>query len=76
MKQPLVPDDYAPVGSYRRNFELPTGWRGENVFLRFNGVGSAIYVWVNGCEKVRSQALNLLIRQSVQVAHSWSSRGP
>ncbi|MFV0622742.1 glycoside hydrolase family 2 TIM barrel-domain containing protein [Sphingomonas sp. ac-8] len=48
MNQPLVPDDYAPVGSYRRSFDLPAGWHGQDVFLRFNGVGSAIYVWVNG----------------------------
>ncbi|MBB5714102.1 beta-galactosidase [Sphingomonas aerophila] len=48
MNQPLVPDDYAPVGSYRRTFDLPANWRGDDVFLRFNGVGSAIYVWVNG----------------------------
>ncbi len=36
------------VGSYRRNFMLPEGWQGEQVMLRFDGVESAFYVWVNG----------------------------
>ncbi len=37
-----------PVGSYRRSFELPGDWQGRNVFLQFDGVDSAFYVWVNG----------------------------
>ncbi len=39
------------VGSYRRTFELPVAWQGEHIILRFDGVESAFYVWVNG-EKV------------------------
>ena len=37
-----------PVGSYRRSFELPQDWSGKKVFLRFDGVMSAFYVWING----------------------------
>lgn len=37
-----------PVGSYRREFELPSDWNGQNIFLHFDGVMSAMYVWVNG----------------------------
>lgn len=37
-----------PVGSYRREFDLPKGWEGRRVFLHFAGVKSAFYVWVNG----------------------------
>ncbi|RMG03885.1 MAG: DUF4981 domain-containing protein [Planctomycetota bacterium] len=37
-----------PVGSYRRTFELPADWQGRRVFLHFDGVRSAFYVWVNG----------------------------
>lgn len=37
-----------PVGSYRRTFEVPADWKGRRVFLSFNGVDSAFYVWVNG----------------------------
>ncbi len=38
-----------PVGQYRRSFQLPAGWeaRGQT-FLRFEGVMSAFYVWMNG----------------------------
>ncbi|HEU5122934.1 MAG TPA: glycoside hydrolase family 2 TIM barrel-domain containing protein [Verrucomicrobiae bacterium] len=37
-----------PVGSYRRNFELPRAWENRRVFLHFAGVDSAFYVWING----------------------------
>lgn len=37
-----------PVGSYRRYFTLPDDWKEKEVFLRFEGVMSAFYVWVNG----------------------------
>ena len=38
-----------PVGQYRRSFQLPADWeaRGQT-FLRFEGVMSAFYVWING----------------------------
>ncbi len=37
-----------PVGSYRRTFELPKNWDGRRVFIHFDGVDSAFYLWVNG----------------------------
>ena len=37
-----------PVGSYRRQFTLPEGWEKKNVFLHFDGLYSAAFVWVNG----------------------------
>ncbi len=40
-----------PVGSYRRDFTIPQNWNGKSIYLRFDGVYSAMYVWVNG-EKV------------------------
>lgn len=48
---PRVPADNNPVGSYRTRFSIPAEWKGRQVFLRFEGVASAFYVWVNG-EKV------------------------
>ena len=45
---PRPPHDDNPVGSYRRTFDLPAGWSGRRVFLRFGGVDSAFYVWING----------------------------
>jgi beta-galactosidase len=40
-----------PVGSYKREFDLPAVWQGRQIFIHFAGVKSAFYVWVNG-EKV------------------------
>ncbi|MDE6648065.1 MAG: beta-galactosidase, partial [Prevotella sp.] len=37
-----------PTGQYRRTFTLPDAWTGGQTFLRFEGVMSAFYVWVNG----------------------------
>lgn len=40
--------DFNPVSSYRRTFMVPVDWAGRRVILRFDGVASAFYVWVNG----------------------------
>ncbi|MBN1903101.1 DUF4981 domain-containing protein [Candidatus Sumerlaeota bacterium] len=40
-----------PVGSYRRDFEIPEEWAGSRIFVHFRGVDSAMYLWANG-EKV------------------------
>ncbi|WP_298845346.1 glycoside hydrolase family 2 TIM barrel-domain containing protein, partial [uncultured Clostridium sp.] len=45
---PFAPTKYNPVGSYSRNFVVPTNWDGRPVYLSFQGVESAFYVWVNG----------------------------
>ena len=37
-----------PVGSYRKNFPLPGKWDGRRVFIHFDGVDSAFYLWCNG----------------------------
>jgi beta-galactosidase len=47
-KAPVVPYDYNPVGSYRTRFTLPPDWKGKQVYLNFDGVDSAFYVWLNG----------------------------
>lgn len=37
------------LGSLRRTFTLPAGWKGQKrVVLRFEGIYSAAYVWMNG----------------------------
>lgn len=46
---PYVPDEN-PTGCYRRTFTVPEHWTGRQVILRFDGVDSAFYVWVNGTE--------------------------
>ena len=53
-KWPLILDrdtgkpDYNPVSGYRTTFTVPEGWKDREVILRFDGVYSAYYVWVNG----------------------------
>lgn len=45
-----------PVGQYRRCFTLPDGWEAQGqTFLRFEGVMSAFYVWINGVRVGYSQ---------------------
>ncbi|MEU8872100.1 glycoside hydrolase family 2 TIM barrel-domain containing protein [Streptomyces javensis] len=45
---PQVPEDFNPVGSYRRTFTVPADWSGRRTLLSFQGVKSAFFVWVNG----------------------------
>ncbi|SDT53541.1 beta-galactosidase [Paenibacillaceae bacterium GAS479] len=48
LKSPFAPTLYNPVGSYVRTFTVPDNWQGQPVFISFQGVESAFYVWVNG----------------------------
>lgn len=50
-----APYEYNPVASYKRNFDLPDNFDGREVFLHFEGVKSAFYVWVNGIKVGYSQ---------------------
>ena len=52
---PYIPHDYNPVGSYRRRFAIPASWKGREVFIHFDGVKSAFYLWINGTEVGYSQ---------------------
>ena len=56
---PRIPRDYNPVGSYRREFELPQSWSGHKVIVHFGAVSSAMYVWVNGKSVGYSQGSKL-----------------
>jgi beta-galactosidase len=40
-----------PVGSYRRDFDVPADWDGRQIFITFDGVDAGFFVWING-EKV------------------------
>lgn len=44
---PFVPREYNPTGAYRRTFEIPASWKGDQVFLRMEKVASASFVWIN-----------------------------
>jgi beta-galactosidase len=48
--RPLIPHATNPVGSYRRTFEVPATWSGQDVILHIGAAGSAYQVWVNGQE--------------------------
>jgi len=37
-----------PVGSYRREFDVPADWAGRRNFITFDGVDCAFFLWVNG----------------------------
>lgn len=37
-----------PVGSYRRDFEVPADWKGRRIFITFDGVDAGFFIWVNG----------------------------
>jgi beta-galactosidase len=43
------------TGTYWRKFTLPSGWTGDQIRLRFEGVDSAFHVWVNEKEVGYSQ---------------------
>ena len=45
---PFVPHKYNSVGSYVQNFSLNEDWLERDIFIRFNGVRSAFYFWLNG----------------------------
>jgi beta-galactosidase len=51
LNEPFIPHDSNEVGSYRRDFDIPAGWAGQQVFLHIGAAGAAYYIWVNG-EKV------------------------
>ena len=45
---PKAPRDVNPTGAYVKTLNLPKDWKGRRTFLRFEGVISAYFVWVNG----------------------------
>src|SRR5690554_7741977 len=47
---PYVPKDYNPTGVYKKTFTVPSSWNGNQVFIHFAGVQSAMNLWVNGKE--------------------------
>jgi beta-galactosidase len=45
---PKVPVEFNPTGCYIREFDIPAGWENRRIFLHFDGVKAAYWVWVNG----------------------------
>jgi beta-galactosidase len=47
---PFIPHEINNVGSYKRDFEIPSNWNGKDIYLHFTGVSGAMYVYVNGTQ--------------------------
>ena len=52
---PSIDHNYNPVGSYLRIFNIPSNWKGREIFIHFGGVKSAFYIWINGTKVGYSQ---------------------
>ncbi|MFS0779668.1 glycoside hydrolase family 2 TIM barrel-domain containing protein [Neobacillus sp. 3P2-tot-E-2] len=48
LRPPEIPTDHNPVGSYVKYLDIPGAMQGKPVFISFQGVESAFYVWLNG----------------------------
>ncbi|WP_136608322.1 glycoside hydrolase family 2 TIM barrel-domain containing protein [Paenibacillus dokdonensis] len=48
LRPPQLPQTRNPVGSYIKEFALPSTLRNQPVYISFQGVESAFYVWLNG----------------------------
>ena len=45
---PYISETNNYTGSYRRTFELPSNWNGQEVYFHVGSATSNLYVWVNG----------------------------
>lgn len=45
---PYIGHNDNPVGSYRKQFDIPQDWQNRRVYLHFESGTSAMYIWVNG----------------------------
>jgi beta-galactosidase len=43
-----IPNNNNPVGSYRKKINLPTNWKGKQIFIHVGNAKSCLFVWVNG----------------------------
>ncbi|MCA1041944.1 DUF4981 domain-containing protein [Bacillus infantis] len=48
IRPPEIPQDHNPVGSYVKEFTVPGTMEGKPLYISFQGVESAFYVWLNG----------------------------
>ncbi|QGQ44405.1 glycoside hydrolase family 2 TIM barrel-domain containing protein [Metabacillus sediminilitoris] len=48
IRPPEIPTDHNPVGSYVKFFHVPNKMKNKPVYISFQGVESAFFVWLNG----------------------------
>ena len=56
---PNIPDGYNPVGSYRKEFIIPSTWEDHRLVIHFGAVKSAFFLWMNGQKVGYSQGSKL-----------------
>ncbi|NPE27308.1 DUF4981 domain-containing protein [Methanococcoides sp. SA1] len=52
---PLVPDEFNPIGFYKKTFTIPNNWSDRIIYVHFDGVKSAFYLKINGLDAGYSQ---------------------
>ena len=45
---PVPPTENNHVGTYRKFFQIPSEWKGQQMIIHFGSVTSCLYLWVNG----------------------------
>ena len=45
---PYIPHNLNNNGSYKKKFEISENWNGKDIYLHFEGVSGAMYIWLNG----------------------------
>ena len=45
---PFIPHDQNNNGSFIKLFDIPAEWSGKEIYLHFEGVSGAMYIWING----------------------------
>ena len=48
LRPPEVSEEYNPVGCYVKYFNVDENIKGESVYISFQGVENAFYLWING----------------------------
>jgi len=48
--QPYIDHNHNPVGSYKREFDVPNDWGDKTILINFGGVLNAYYLYINGKE--------------------------
>ncbi|WP_313892311.1 glycoside hydrolase family 2 TIM barrel-domain containing protein [Psychrobacillus sp.] len=48
IRPPAIPVENNPVGSYLKTFTLPENMKNQPLYISFQGVETAFYVWLNG----------------------------
>ncbi len=64
-KPPYVPETFNPTGVYRTTFTVPSDWDGRQIFISFDGVKSAAYLYINGVEVGMSKDITRFVKKDL-----------